>query len=94
MAFQILPAETKFYDWFEKGSANLLRAAQLLHDLIYNYERPEEKLGALTEVEHQGDFIVHEIRDLLRKLLMPLAGWERSVAREHAGRILDILLKN
>ncbi|MGF6808591.1 type I restriction enzyme R subunit [Paraburkholderia sp. Clong3] len=35
-----------------------------------------------------------EIRDLLRKLLMPLAGWERSVAREHAGRILDILLKN
>ena len=35
-----------------------------------------------------------EIRDLLRKLLMPLAGWERPVAREHAGRILDILLKN
>jgi len=35
-----------------------------------------------------------EVRDLLRKLLMPLAGWERSVAREHAGRILDILLKN
>ncbi|MBF6986487.1 type I restriction endonuclease subunit R [Cupriavidus sp. IK-TO18] len=35
-----------------------------------------------------------EIRDLLRKLLMPLAGWERSVARDHATRILDILLKN
>jgi type I restriction enzyme R subunit len=35
-----------------------------------------------------------EIRDLLRKLLMPLAGWERSVARDHASRILDILLKN
>lgn len=35
-----------------------------------------------------------EIRDLLRKLLMPLAGWGRSVARDHAGRILDILLKN
>jgi len=35
-----------------------------------------------------------EIRDLLRKLLMPLAGWERSVARDHAGHILGILLKN
>lgn len=35
-----------------------------------------------------------EMRDLLRKLLMPLAGWERPVAREHAARILDILLKN
>ncbi|KKI25675.1 Type I site-specific deoxyribonuclease [Pseudomonas syringae pv. maculicola] len=35
-----------------------------------------------------------DIRDHLRGLLMPLAGWERSVAREHAKRILDILLKN
>lgn len=35
-----------------------------------------------------------EVRDLLRKLLMPLAGWERSAARDHASRILDILLKN
>jgi type I restriction enzyme R subunit len=35
-----------------------------------------------------------EIRDLLRKLLTPLAGWERPVARDHATRILDILLKN
>lgn len=35
-----------------------------------------------------------DVRDLLRTLLMPLAGWERSVARDHAGRILDILLKN
>lgn len=35
-----------------------------------------------------------DVKDLLRKLLMPLAGWDRLVAREHAGRILDILLKN
>lgn len=35
-----------------------------------------------------------DLKDLLRQLLMPLAGWERSVARDHATRILDILLKN
>ncbi|WAG79103.1 DEAD/DEAH box helicase family protein [Metapseudomonas furukawaii] len=35
-----------------------------------------------------------DIRDHLRGLLMPLAGWERSTARDHAKRILDILLKN
>lgn len=35
-----------------------------------------------------------DLKDLLRKLLIPLAGWERSVARDHATRILDILLKN
>ena len=25
--FQFLPAETKFYEWFEKATANLLEAA-------------------------------------------------------------------
>ena len=35
-----------------------------------------------------------ELRALLHKLLIPLAGWERSVAREHAKRVFDILLKN
>lgn len=35
-----------------------------------------------------------DIKDLLRRLLMPMAGWERSVARDHAARILDIMLKN
>jgi type I restriction enzyme R subunit len=34
------------------------------------------------------------IREHLRKLLMPLAGWERLVSRDHAKRIVDILLKN
>ena len=35
-----------------------------------------------------------DFRDHLRGVLMPLAGWERSVARDHAKRIFDILLKN
>lgn len=48
---------------------------------------------AATNWKHMHD-LHPEIRDLLRKLLMPIAGWERSVARDHAGRILDILLKN
>lgn len=42
----------------------------------------------------QMDDLHPELRALLHKLLIPLAGWERSVAREHAKRIMDILLKN
>jgi type I restriction enzyme, R subunit len=34
------------------------------------------------------------LQDVLRDLLMPLAGWARAVAREHAKKIFDILLKN
>ena len=68
--FQILPAETKFYDWFEKGSANLLEAARLLKDLVDHYERPESKIVHITETERKGDFVVHEINDLLNNTLI------------------------
>lgn len=70
MPFQILPAETKFYDWFDKGSANLLETAEALKDLVDNYERTDSKLQHLTELEHRGDFILHEISDLLHKTLI------------------------
>jgi type I restriction enzyme R subunit len=35
-----------------------------------------------------------DIRETLRGELMPLAGWERAVARQHAAKLLEILLKN
>jgi predicted phosphate transport protein (TIGR00153 family) len=82
--FQILPAETKFYDWFEKGSANLLEAARLLHDLMTHYERPASKVVRIVEAERQGDFIVHEITDLLRKTLITPFDPEETQAMMHA----------
>lgn len=35
-----------------------------------------------------------EVKQRISSLLVPLAGWQRPVAREHATHILDILLKN
>jgi type I restriction enzyme, R subunit len=35
-----------------------------------------------------------EMRKRIGGLLVPLAGWQRSVARDHAGQILTILMKN
>lgn len=35
-----------------------------------------------------------EVRKRIGGLLVPLAGWQRAVAREHAGNLLTILLKN
>jgi len=71
--FQFLPAETKFYDWFEKASANLLEAAQQLQDMFDHYENVENRVAKITELEHRGDFIVHEVMDLLmHTLIIPL----------------------
>lgn len=71
--FQFLPAETKFYEWFEKATANLLDAAQQLQDLFYHYDDIENRVARITELEHRGDFIVHEVMHLLmHTLIIPL----------------------
>jgi predicted phosphate transport protein (TIGR00153 family) len=71
--FQFLPAETKFYDWFEKATANLLEAAQQLQNLFDHYDDVENRVAQITELEHRGDFIVHEVMHLLmHTLIIPL----------------------
>ncbi|MBE3038886.1 MAG: DUF47 domain-containing protein [Chloroflexi bacterium] len=73
MHFSFLPAEVKFYDYFEKASTNLLEGARLLQNLLDNYQNVEEQVAQITEIEHQGDFIVHEVTTLLpRTLITPI----------------------
>ncbi len=73
MNFSFLPAEVKFYDYFERASSNLLEGARLLQTLLDDYQNVEEMVGQITEIEHRGDFIVHEVTDLLpRTLITPI----------------------
>lgn len=74
---QILPTELKFFDWFDKSAENVLNAAERLHELLSDYHDVESRVAKITEIEHRGDFIVHEILDLLsRTFLTPLEGEE------------------
>ena len=73
MNFSFLPAEVKFYDYFEQASTNLLEGARLLQKLLDEYENVEEQVAQITEIEHRGDFIVHEVTNLLpRTLITPI----------------------
>jgi predicted phosphate transport protein (TIGR00153 family) len=73
LKFSFLPAEVKFYDHFESASMNLLAGARLLQDLLDNYQNPDECFAQIAEIEHQGDFIVHEVTNLLpRTLITPI----------------------
>ncbi len=73
MNFSFLPGEVKFYDYFERASDNLLQCSKLLLALLENPENLDEQVAQITEVEHQGDFIVHEVTNLLpRTLITPI----------------------
>jgi predicted phosphate transport protein (TIGR00153 family) len=90
--FQILPAEHRFYDWFEKAATNMVEAARLLKEAVAaigSQEQLEHKVRAITEAEHHGDFIVHEIFDLLRStFITPL---ERGEIQGIASAIDDVV---
>lgn len=90
--FQLLPAEPRFFDWFEKGSGNLLQTAHLLEELLSNYERPESKMRSLSDAERQGDFIVREIHDLLLKtLITPLDQEETRALSQSIDDVVDAI---
>jgi predicted phosphate transport protein (TIGR00153 family) len=75
MNFSFLPAEVKFYDFFEQASSNLLDGARLLQVLLDDYQNVDEQVSQITEIEHRGDFIVHEVTNLLpRTLITPIDG--------------------
>ncbi len=65
--FQILPTEDRFFTLFEQHASTLVLAAQRLRGLVEDYTDVEGKFAQLTEAEHQGDFITHEIIDLARR---------------------------
>lgn len=67
MPFQLLPAEPRFYDWFEKGAQNAVDAAALLCIMLDDGHDWPGRMSQMAELEHQGDFITHEIFDLLHK---------------------------
>ncbi len=70
MRFSFLPTEVKFFDYFEQASKNLVEGAVLLKDLLDDFHDVDETQAKITEVEHCGDFIVHEVTNLLPQTLV------------------------
>jgi predicted phosphate transport protein (TIGR00153 family) len=62
-----IPREEKFFDLIEGSARNMVEAAQGLKDLIENWQDIGGKLADITELEHEGDRITHQIIALLHR---------------------------
>lgn len=58
---RLVPREEKFFEMFEKAARNMLEAMSLLQDMVENYTEVEHKVHRITEREHVGDTITHDI---------------------------------
>lgn len=59
--FSLLPRSSKFFDLFEASARNSLKTAQALRDMINNWDVIEGRVAEITELEHEGDSLTHQI---------------------------------
>ncbi len=59
--FPFIPREEKFFDLFEQGARNMVKTARGLKELLDSWENVAIKVAEITELEHEGDSITHQI---------------------------------
>ena len=62
-----LPREEKFFALFEESARNVVKAAQGLKGLVDTWENVEGRVSEITELEHYGDTIAHQIMAQLNR---------------------------
>ena len=62
-----MPKEKKFFALFEQGTQNAVKIAQQLKDMVNIWEHVKERVGVITDLEHQGDAITHQIFEQLHR---------------------------
>ena len=89
MSRLIFPTEVRFFEWINKSAANMLDRHTTLAQALSDYTNVNRRVAQITEVEHHGDFIVHETMDLLsRTFITPL---DRDEIRALIGRMDDVV---
>ena len=59
--FSLLPRSSKFFDLFEASARNTLKTAKALRDMIDSWDVIGGRVAEITEMEHDGDSLTHQI---------------------------------
>jgi uncharacterized protein len=71
--FNFLPRNTKFFDYFDRDTEVLVRAAECFCEFLESHGDPLEYSKRLKELEHEADRVTHEAMALLhRTFITPL----------------------
>ncbi len=65
--FPFVPQERKFFDLFESDTANTVKAAHALKEMVDNWVDIEVQVSQIDELEHSGDTITHRIIEQLHR---------------------------
>jgi predicted phosphate transport protein (TIGR00153 family) len=66
----LIPKEKKFFALFEQSAQNAVKITQQLKDMMHIWEHVKERIGVITDLEHQGDAITHQIFEQLHRSMI------------------------
>jgi predicted phosphate transport protein (TIGR00153 family) len=62
-----MPREQKFFDLFEESAKNINKASRELKEMLDTWQFIDSRVAEITELEHAGDTITHQIISLLHR---------------------------
>ncbi len=62
-----MPKEQKFFDLFEESAKNIIKASQSLKEMLDTWQFIDSRVAEITELEHEGDSITHQVISLLHR---------------------------
>ncbi|MCR4393974.1 MAG: DUF47 domain-containing protein [Dehalococcoidales bacterium] len=65
--FSLLPREGRFFVLFDESAKNAAAVGQKLKEMLDNWGNLEKDVEAITELEHKGDTVTHEIVALVHR---------------------------
>ena len=71
--FPFMPKEEKFFGLFEQSAQNIVKAAEVLREMVDTWQLVESRVAEITELEHAGDMITHQIMLVLGDQLAYMA---------------------
>lgn len=73
MKISLVPTDRRFFDLLARSARTLVIGSEALLDFFEHYENPEFKAERIRELEHQADFITHEVMaQLHRTFITPI----------------------
>ncbi|MFH1647803.1 MAG: DUF47 family protein [Chloroflexota bacterium] len=62
-----IPKEQKFSVLFEESASNIVKASRALKEMVDTWQFVDSRVAEITELEHRGDTITHQILSLLHR---------------------------
>ncbi len=62
-----MPKEQKFFDLFDESAKNITKSARELKEMMDTWQFIDSRVAEITELEHEGDSITHQIISLLHR---------------------------